>query len=117
MSTGTELLRHTVKNANRISGHFFNRFFLVLENLIVDRGNSFSLPGKGLFFLCPGIFPPKVLSRKYRGRFLARESHQDLGRIPGCESVISRKTPSILLSSVANSFQDNLATVVIKFDR
>jgi hypothetical protein len=52
-------------------------FFLILEKPIADRGNTTQ---KG-FFLSSSyrIFSPKRLSRKFRVRFLVRESHQDLG--------------------------------------
>jgi hypothetical protein len=56
--------------------------FLVLEKPIVDRGNLFVLNVK-IFFLYLGIFTSKMLSRKFKERFLAGETHKDLGRIPG----------------------------------
>jgi hypothetical protein len=68
-------------------------FFPILEKPIADRGNMLSLPRKDFFSLHLRIFSPKRLSRKFQVRFVVRESHQDLGWIPGLGTENSRKTP------------------------
>jgi hypothetical protein len=57
-----------------------NRFFLILEKPIAE----FVYTNLKEFFLSLSLnFPPKVLSRKFRDRFFAKESHKYLGRMPG----------------------------------
>jgi hypothetical protein len=83
----------------KIPGFLWNYFFLILEKPIADWENLFSLP-KRIF----GYFPGNVEEESWLWRATKILEESQAGKVAK-----SRKTPSVLLSSVANSFQDNPA--------
>ncbi len=98
----------TVKKVNRILWFlFFTIYSRSWKNHLLIAETCLHYPERIFSFSFLKFFP-EVLSRLLRGKkFPDRESHQDLGRIPGWGRKISRKTPSVLLGIVANSFLDN----------
>ncbi len=85
--------KYTVKNnCIRILGPVLNHF-LILEKPITHRGNLFAQPRKDFFFLYLGIFPAKVQSRKFRGRFPAREATKILDEFPAGKVKYPGKLP------------------------
>ncbi len=71
---------------------------------IVNEGILFVLPRKNFFFLHLGMFAPKVQSRKLREDSLLEKVTKILDEFPAVLVEYSWKTPSVLLSSVTNSF-------------
>ncbi len=96
----------TVKKVKRIPSFFTTsswsskNHLLIAETCLYYPERIFLSPSWNFFQRCfPGYWEGK--------KFLDRDSHQDLGRTPDWGRKISRKTPSVLLGNVANSFQDN----------